>query len=246
MEYAPSCNIMTRTMKLISNLFMLCAAFAVVSCGELFEFETELPKVEGLYLSHHEIDIHVGDTITFGTELVPDTVQASYYWQVKGDEGAVELAGRKLRAMKPGRALVVVQAQTLNIDNTENVVSDSCYVNVFEWHDCEPGEFLYETVLYSSLVIDGVQMTDSLGNTRLVAVVDGEVRANAEMREEKGIPYLQMRIKGAWPSEEASIECYVPEMYERFVLGTLILDGETHGTLSDLKRYRAVSRNYGK
>ena len=188
----------------------------------------------------------MGDTITFGTELVPDTVRASYYWLVKGDEEAVELAGRKLRAMKPGRALVVVQAQTLNMDNTENVVADSCYVNVFEWQECDPREFLYETVLYSSLTVDGVQMTDSLGRTRLVAVVDGEVRADAEMRRENGIPYLQMRIKGSWPGEEATIECYVPEMYERFVLGTLILDGETHGTLSDLKRYRGVSRNYGK
>ena len=233
-------------MKLISKIFMLCAAVTVCSCGEMFNFETEQLKPDGLYLSHHEIDLHVGDTITFGTELIPDTVRASYYWLVKGDEEAVELAGRKLRAMKPGRAMVVVQAQTLNMDNTENVVSDSCYVNVFEWQECEPGEFLYETVLYSSLTVDGVQMTDSLGNTRLVAVVDGEVRANAEMRREKGIPYLQMRIKGSWPGEEATIECYVPEMYERFVLGTLILDGETHGTLSDLKRYRGVSRNYGK
>ena len=233
-------------MKLISKIFMLCAVVTVCSCGEMFNFETEQPRPDGLYLSHHEIDLHVGDTITFGTELVPDMVRASYYWLVKGDEEAVELAGRKLRAMKPGRALVVVQAQTLNMDNTENVVSDSCYVNVFEWQECEPGEFLYETVLYSSLTVDGVQMTDSLGNTRLVAVVDGEVRADAEMRQKNGIPYLQMRIKGSWPGEEATIECYVPEMYERFVLGTLILDGETHGTLSDLKRYRGVSRNYGK
>jgi hypothetical protein len=212
----------------------------------MFNFETELPKPDGLYLSHHEIDLHVGDTITFGTELVPDTVRASYYWLVKGDEEAVELAGRKLRAMKPGRALVVVQAQTLNMDGTENVVADSCYVNVFEWQECDPREFLYETVLYSSLTVDGVQMTDSLGRTRLVAVVDGEVRADAEMRQENGIPYLQMRIKGSWPGEEATIECYVPEMYERFVFESLQLDGETHGTLSDLKRYRGVSRNYGK
>lgn len=233
-------------MKLISKFFMLCAAVTVCSCGELFSFETEQPKADGLHMSHHEIDLLVGDTITFGTELIPDTVKVSYYWQVKGDEEAVELAGRKLRAMKPGKALVVVQAQTLNMDGTENVVADSCYVNVFDWQECNPHEFLYETVLYSSLVVDGMQMTDSLGNTRMVAVVDGEVRANAEMREANGIPYLQMRIKSQWPGEEASIECYVPEMYERFVLGTLILDGETHGTLSDLKRYRGVSRNYGK
>ena len=233
-------------MKLISKIFMLCAAVTVCSCGEMFNFETEQLKPDGLYLSHHEIDLHVGDTITFGTELIPDTVRASYYWLVKGDEEAVELAGRKLRAMKPGRALVVVQAQTLNMDNTENVVTDSCYVNVFEWQECAPNDFLYETVLYASLEIDGKDVTASMDDIRMVAAVDGEKRGEAVMREAHGIPYLEMRINAAWPGEEAVIECYLPAKYERFVLGTLILDGETHGTLSDLKRYRGVSRNYGK
>lgn len=233
-------------MKLIRKILLLCAMAAISSCGELFEFETDKPMPDGLTISHHEIDLHVGDYIDFETTLNPDSIVASYYWTVKGDEEAVELTGRRLRAVKPGRALVVVEAQSLNIDNTVEVAADSCYVNVFEWVECETGEFLYETVLYSSLVVDGIQMTDSLGGTRLVAVVDGEVRAEAEMREEHDIPYLRMRIKGNWPGEKASIECYVPNKYERFVFESLELDGGTYGTLSDLKRYRGKSRNYGK
>lgn len=233
-------------MKLIRKILLLCAMAAISSCGEFFEFETDKPMPDGLTISHHEIDLHVGDFIDFETTLNPDSIVASYYWTVKGDEEAVELTGRRLRAVKPGRALVVVEAQSLNIDNTVEVAADSCYVNVFEWVECEPGEFLYETVLYSSLVVDGIQMTDSLGGTRLVAVVDGEVRAEAEMREEHDIPYLRMRIKGNWPGEKASIECYVPNKYERFVFESLELDGGTYGTLSDLKRYRGKSRNYGK
>ena len=233
-------------MKLIRKILLLCAMAAISSCGELFEFETDKPMPDGLTISHHEIDLHVGDFIDFETTLNPDSIVASYYWTVKGDEEAVELTGRRLRAVKPGRALVVVEAQSLNIDNTVEVAADSRYVNVFEWVECEPGEFLYETVLYSSLVVDGIQMTDSLGGTRLVAVVDGEVRAEAEMREEHDIPYLRMRIKGNWPGEKASIECYVPNKYERFVFESLELDGGTYGTLSDLKRYRGKSRNYGK
>ena len=233
-------------MKLIRKILLLCAMAAISSCGELFEFETDRPMPDGLTISHHEIELHVGDFIDFETTLNPDSIVASYYWTVKGDEEAVELTGRRLRAVKPGRALVVVEAQSLNIDNTVEVAADSCYVNVFEWVECEPGEFLYETVLYSSLVVDGIQMTDSLGGTRLVAVVDGEVRAEAEMREEHDIPYLRMRIKGNWPGEKASIECYVPNKYERFVFESLELDGGTYGTLSDLKRYRGKSRNYGK
>lgn len=231
-------------MKRIANMFLLFVTVLFCSCGEFFNFGTEQPTVDGLRMSHHEVDLCVGDSVTFDIELSTDTVPVSYYWLVKGDEDAIELAGRKVKALKQGKALVVVQAQ--RISNEAEIISDSCYVNVFDWGNTISNEYLYETILYCSLVIDGVQMTDSLGGTRLVAVVDGEVRAEAEMREEHDIPYLQMRIKGSWPGEKASIECYVPNKYERFVFESLELDGGTYGTLSDLKRYRGKSRNYGK
>lgn len=231
-------------MKRIANMFLLFVTVLFCSCGEFFNFGTEQPAVDGLRMSHHEVDLCVGDSVTFDIELSTDTVPVSYYWLVKGDEDAIELAGRKVKALKQGKALVVVQAQ--RISNEAEIISDSCYVNVFDWGNTISNEYLYETILYCSLVIDGVQMTDSLGGTRLVAVVDGEVRAEAEMREEHDIPYLRMRIKGNWPGEKASIECYVPNKYERFVFESLELDGGTYGTLSDLKRYRGKSRNYGK
>ena len=84
-----------------------------------------------------------------------------------------------------------------------------------------------------------------MGNTRLAAVVDGELRGMAVMREAYGIPYLEMRIKATWPGETAYIECYDPDTYQHFVFDSLLLHGETYGTLSDLKRYRGRSRNYG-
>ena len=84
-----------------------------------------------------------------------------------------------------------------------------------------------------------------MGTTRLAAVVDGELRGLAVMREEHGIPYLELRIRASWPGEVADIECYNPDSHQRFVIEELQLDGETHGMLSDLKRYRCKSRNYG-
>lgn len=230
-------------MKLIGNIFLLFALAMFCSCGEFFNFETEQPTVDGLRMSHHEIDLIVGDSATFNVELSPDTIPVSYYWLVKGDEDAIELAGRKVNAKKPGRALVVVEAQRINSD--VEAVYDSCYINVFDWKIVDYNEYLYETILYCSLVIDGVQKTENLGNTRLVAVVDDELRGIAVMRREHDIPYLELRIKTAWPGEEATIECYNPDIHQRFVIEELQLDGETHGTLSDLKRYRCKSRNYG-
>lgn len=231
-------------MKQIGNIFLLFAMAIFCSCGEFFNFEVEQPTVNGLRISHHEIDLIVGDGITFELELSPDTIPVSYCWLVEGDEDAIELAGRKVNAMKPGRALVRVEAERINDDRVD-VVYDSCYVNVFDWKTVDYNEFLYETVLYSSLVIDGEQKTGAMGNTRLAAVVDGELRGLAVMREAHGVPYLEMRIRATWPGEVATIECYNPDTYQRFVFESLPLTGETYGTLSDLKRYRGKSRNYG-
>lgn len=231
-------------MKQIGNIFLLFAMAIFCSCGEFFNFEVEQPTVNGLRISHHEIDLIVGDGITFELELSPDTIPVSYCWLVEGDEDAIELAGRKVNAMKPGRALVRVEAERINDDRVD-VVYDSCYVNVFDWKTVDYNEFLYETVLYSSLVIDGEQKTAAMGNTRLAAVVDGELRGLAVMREAHGVPYLEMRIRATWPGEVATIECYNPDTYQRFVFESLPLTGETYGTLSDLKRYRGKSRNYG-
>lgn len=232
-------------MKQIGNIFLLFVVAMFCSCGEFFNFEVEQPTVNGLRISHHEIDLIVGDSITFSVELSPDTIPVSYLWLVEGDDDAIELAGRKVNALKPGKALVRVEAERVNNTNEVDVIYDSCYVNVFDWKEVDYNEYLYETVLYSSLVIDGVQKTNAMGNTRLVAVVDGELRGLAVMREAHGIPYLEMRIRANWPGEMAYIECYNPDTYQRFVFDSLQLNGETYGTLSDLKRYRGKSRNYG-
>lgn len=232
-------------MKQIGNIFLLFTMAIFYSCGEFFNFEVEQPTVNGLRISHHEIDLIVGDGITFDLELSPNDIPVSYYWQVEGDEDAIELAGRNVNAMKPGRALVRVEAERVSNGNDVEIVYDSCYVNVFDWKAVDYNEFLYETVLYSSLVIDGEQKTGAMGNTRLAAVVDGELRGLAVMREAHGVPYLEMRIRATWPGEVATIECYNPDTYQRFVFESLPLTGETYGTLSDLKRYRGKSRNYG-
>ena len=215
---------------------------ALTSCGELFTFEDNNQTATGITLSHHEVDILVGDSLILVTALEPDTIKVSYYWTVYDDVDAIELVGRRVYAQKPGRAKVVVEAEGRDSLNNILTYTDSCYVNVFEWKKIEPSEFLYETVLYASLAIDDELLNDSLGETRLVAVVDDEARGEAVMREEYGIPYLEMRIYAAWPGEEARIECYHRSLRQHFVFETLRLGGGTYGTLSNLRTYKAKSR----
>ena len=92
-------------MKLIRKILLLCAMAAISSCGKFFEFETDKPMPDGLAISHHEIDLHVGDFIDFETTLKPDSIVASYYWTVEGDEEAVRCGldpeGGKARKLRP-------------------------------------------------------------------------------------------------------------------------------------------------
>ena len=229
-------------MKLIKKLYTLLILITLTSCGELFTFEDAGQAATGITMSHHEVDILVGDSLILGTMLEHDTVKVSYYWSVYDNVDAIELIGRRVYAKKPGRAKVVVEAEGRDSLNNILTYTDSCYVNVFEWKNIESTEFLYETVLYASLTIDDELLNDSLGETRLVAVVDDEARGEAVMRKEYGIPYLEMRIYASWPGEKARIECYHRRLRQHFVFENLQLSGGTYGTLSNLRKYNAKSR----
>lgn len=229
-------------MKLIKNIYIALTLITLTSCGELFTFEEAKPIPEGVLLSHHEVDLILGDSILLETYINPDTVEVSYHWEVYDDVEAVQLIGRRVYANKPGRAKVVVETKGYDSDNLPIVFTDSCFVNVFEWKDIDPDEYLYETVVYASLTIDNELLTDSMGDTRLVAIVDGEKRGEAVMRTAHEIPYLEMRISATWPGESAEIQCYHRQTRERFVFETLPLTGNTYGTLSKLKTYKTISR----
>lgn len=229
-------------MKLIKNIYITLTLVALTSCGELFNFEEAKPAPDGVALSHHEVDVLVGDSIILDTYIKPDTVDVTYHWEVYDDVDAVELIGRRVYAEKPGRVKVVVEATGYDAENNKVLYTDSCFVNVFEWKECNPAEYLYETVVYASLTIDNELMNDSMGDTRLVAIVDGEIRGEAVMREAHKIPYLEMRIAAAWPGESAQIQCYHRIGHERFVFETLPLHGGTYGTLSKLKTYKTTGR----
>jgi hypothetical protein len=119
---------------------------------------------------------------------------------------------------------------------------------VFDWtQGADQSEYLYETIVYASLEIDNEDITDAIDGLRVVAVVknDGndEVRACAEMKEAYGVNYLQFRIGSYWPGEKATIECYHPELHQRFVFEEITLNGSTYGLLSDLVKLVGYSKD---
>lgn len=238
-------------MKLIRNIIItLLMPILLSSCGELFGF-ADYQSPEAVIMSHNLIDIAVGDSIIFDTKVIPDTLPVDYLWTMAGDTNSIELVGRRLLAKIPGQVMVYVEvknASSLADSITTETASDSCLVNIFEWSECDKSEFLYETILYASLEIDGQSYTDTLGMADLVAVVDGEIRAHAVEREvyvekiDAKVSYLEMRILSHWPGETASIECYHRGKYQHYIFQEIQLNGGVYGTLSNLVALEGISK----
>ena len=233
-------------MKLIRNIWLLLVVLLTSSCGELFNLnENEANPPDGVIMSHHDIDLMVGDSVFIEAKAYPDTAVVSYRWSQMGEVKSGQLVGNWLYAVAPGEFYVKVEAENIDLVNDSTYsVSDVCKVNVFDWtQGPDQSEYLYETVRYASLEIDEVDITNSIDSLQVVAVVKDEVRAYAQMKEAYGVNYLQFRIGSYWPGEKATIECYHPELLQRFVFQEITLNGSTYGRLSDLVKLVGYSKD---
>ena len=69
---------MRNILKLLS---LLIVAFALVSCGDLFEFEGETSDLNKITLDRHTLYMMAGDTYQFSVSFEPDTLRnKSVYW----------------------------------------------------------------------------------------------------------------------------------------------------------------------
>ena len=230
-------------MKLIRNIWLLLMVLLTSSCGELFNLNVnDAAPPDGIVLSHHDVDVLVGDSIFFEAKVYPDTSVVSYRWAIIGDESVGKLVGTWFYATAPGEIQVQAEAENIDlIDDTLYAVKDMCNINVFDWTEGpDQSEYLYETIVYASLVIDD---TNAIDDIEVVAVVDGEVRTHAQMKEAYGINYLLFRIGSYWPGEIATLECYHPQLHERFVFQEVKLNGGTYGRLSELVELVGYSKD---
>lgn len=233
-------------MKLIRNIWLLLMVLLTSSCGELFNLnENEANPPDGVVMSHHDIDIIVGDSVFIEAKTYPDTAVVSYRWSQSGQTNSGRLVGNWLYAVAPGEFYVKVEAENIDLVNDSTYsVSDVCRVNVFDWSiGPDQSDYLYETIVYASLEIDEVDITNAIDNLQVVALVKDEVRARAEMKEAYGVNYLQFRIGSYWPGEKATLECYHPELHQRFVFKEITLGGITYGSLSDLVKLVGYSKD---
>ena len=230
--------------KKIKYLLMGAAMLMSASCAELFEDEVEIVdsleayQISALRLSHNQADMLVGDSLIFTTEISPDTVEATFKWTLSDSTTqVVRMIGRRLYARNRGQVTVYVQAfppgQSVGDVHPDSIATDSCLINVIKYDEVSSREFPYEMVFIAQLEVADTIVTDSLHASRLVALVDNEVRGRAVMRKAYGIPYLEMRIGSRnLYGEKISFEYYDPSHYMRHEFPSVPFDGATHGTLS--------------
>ena len=226
------------------SLILCIVLMTLTSCAEFFEFieiaeRTVLNPLYNVELSPNRVDLLVGDSVIFNTEVLPDTAEATYRWFLSDAKtSVVSIIGKRLYARNEGSVTVYVEALPLGMTSddvpADSMVIDSCMVTVSRRIEIPSFEFPYETIVIAALELADTLVTDPVEAARLTALVDGEVRGHAEVRNAFGIDYLELRI-GSRKSygEEVTIDYYNRELRRRYVFTTFILDGETHGTLSD-------------
>jgi hypothetical protein len=227
----------------------------MTSCAELFETfisgELQLAALNDVQLSHHKIDLLVGDTILFKLALDPDTFnvqQPTCRWTLSDpDAEAVSMIGKRLIARNPGEVEVFLEAVPpgLSIDDVpvDSVMRDSCEVTVARRVKTNYLDFPNEMIIIARLERDGVPVTDSATVSKLQAVIDDEVRGHGIVRKAFGVHYVELIIYGDELGEQGLIEYLDHDNLQRYTFTEFEFDGNTHGTLSDPIVFNIVTTN---
>ena len=232
-------------MKKLKYLFLCAVMLMMTSCAEMFETimqfieELESVSITDVRLSHRQADMLVGDSLIFSVTLNPDTAEVSYKWTLSDPETeVVRMIGKRLYASQKGQVTVYVEAFPTGMGSADvhpdSMKPDSCIINVIEYNEVSSREFPYEMIFIANLEVADTLVTDPVQASRLVAVMEGEVRGRAVMRTAYGIPYLEIRIGSkTMYGEQITFEYYDHSHYLRHEFPAVTFDGETHGTLSD-------------
>lgn len=245
-----------KTTKYLLASAMICVMASCVPLDELADLNIVLTDklesypITGFRLSHRQADMLVGDSLYFTTATTPDSAEVTYKWILSDPETqVVRMIGRRLYARQMGEVKVYVKAfpvgQSEGDIHPDSILQDSCLVSVIERIEVPLNEFPYEMVVIANLEIADTIVTDSVQASRLVAVVDKEVRGRAVLRRAYGIPYLEMRIgsRGTY-GERITFEYFDNIHYLRHTFPEITFDGESHGTLSAPVVFRIEEPNF--
>jgi hypothetical protein len=199
---------------------------ALGSCGEFVEFDEEDVVAALLKLDRRNVDLMVGDKFVLPAKLTPDTLpDMTVYWE-SGDKQIITLKDDTIMAVGAGKTFVVATA-------VNGLVTDTSRITVYPYWEQSPKTYPYDMMVFASVTSAGRTMD---GDLRVAAFCDDELRGVGELMKHGNTPYMFLRIYSPTAEQEKIVlRCY--DRKRALVVehpDTIVFDGETHGTLSDL------------
>ena len=235
---------MRNILKLLS---LLIVAFALVSCGDLFEFEGETSDLNKITLDRHTLYMMAGDTYQFSVSFEPDTLRnKSVYW-MSNNVSVASFENGVLVATGEGET-------TVTGISIEHQCVDTCHVVVsYGWYMPE-NYYPFDMVVNADITVNGHSLSE---NMQVGAFVGNELRGIGVQRNFFGVIYTELRVYSPlnpftpytdfnkqdplYPyDEELEPEKIVIRAYDRDTRSmyespdTITFDGMTHGYPSSL------------
>lgn len=232
---------MRNILKLLS---LLIVAFALVSCGDLFEFEGETSDLNKITLDRHTLYMMAGDTYQFSVSFEPDTLRnKSVYW-MSNNVSVASFENGVLVATGEGET-------TVTGISIEHQCVDTCHVVVsYGWYMPE-NYYPFDMVVNADITVNGHSLSE---NMQVGAFVGNELRGIGVQRNFFGVTYTELRVYSQLKpydpdknkhliyseDEECNPEKVVFRAYDRNTQtmyessDSLTFDGMTHGYPSNL------------
>ncbi|MBR1412950.1 MAG: hypothetical protein IJ577_07480 [Prevotella sp.] len=213
--------------KRLLPLCLLTLLPLLTGCGEFYEFDQQEAIAAGeMTLGRQSVDLMVGDRFEIPVMFQPETLSNEAVFWLSDNEDVVKFEDNTLLAVGEGTAVVTVISVSGQYQAT-------CTVNVHPVWSFNPNAYAYDMVFYANVTVHGEQFSDDM---YLVAYCDDEIRGIAQIREDKGIRYVLIRVYSNFTEgDEIQFKVYKRNsaLVEVFP-DVVVFDGESHGSLSNL------------
>lgn len=135
-------------------------------------------------LNYDTLYVMRGDTIQLMPIFEPDTINITNLYAFSNNDNIVSVQGGKILAVNEGRAKLYFQSISARL-------LDSCFVYVSRPWEVDEDDYLYETVFYTHVTVEGQPLPDHM---TVAAFVGRDCRAIGQLRTYHGITMMQFRV----------------------------------------------------
>lgn len=210
----------------------------LASCGLAFEMDEESLGATSMKLDRESIDVLEGDTVVLKAIFTPDSISnKTVFWTTENSNVMRHIGGDSLLAVSAGQTIV-------SAISVSDRLTAMCSVNVLSpWNDFDSSHsYPYEMVVYANITVGGEQLRD---DDVVAAYVGNSLRGIGKNQMINDLRFTVIRVGSdmigkadedmPWAEQEVEFRIYRrSELHLYTCKETIIYDGESHGTLSQL------------